>query len=307
MVLQLRESGDLVGEPRPIMHNVKFYEKGDRPLEILTSRQWFIKTMDFREQLLARGRHLEWHPPYMQRVSKTGQRPERRPGAPVGSGSSAWRFRSGTPWTGRVASITGGPLLPTHDRAADPSSTNTPPGYRSGPAWRAEWLRRRSRHDGHLGDLVADAADRVRLAGLFGSIREDVPDGSPPAGPRHHPHLVLRYRSSIRARARPVAVEARGHLRMGSRSPSEKDVQVERQRRHAHGAARGARVGWRPLLGGEGIPGHRHGVRSEADEGRAAGGDQDLNASKFVLGAALDSVPNPARRSLLSRPSIARC
>src|SRR5206468_12535271 len=34
---QLRESGDLVGEPRPIMHSVKFYEKGDRPLEIVTS------------------------------------------------------------------------------------------------------------------------------------------------------------------------------------------------------------------------------------------------------------------------------
>jgi len=44
---------------------VKFYEKGDRPLEIITSRQWFIKTIEFREALLARGRELEWHPPYM--------------------------------------------------------------------------------------------------------------------------------------------------------------------------------------------------------------------------------------------------
>jgi valyl-tRNA synthetase len=62
----LRESGDLVGEPRPITHQVKFYEKGDRPLEIVTSRQWFIKTMDFRDALLARSRELKWHPPYMQ-------------------------------------------------------------------------------------------------------------------------------------------------------------------------------------------------------------------------------------------------
>jgi valyl-tRNA synthetase len=62
----LRESGDLVGEPRPITHAVKFYEKGDRPLEIVTSRQWFIKTMDARDALLARGRELGWHPPYMQ-------------------------------------------------------------------------------------------------------------------------------------------------------------------------------------------------------------------------------------------------
>ena len=62
----LRESGDLVGEPRPITHAVKFYEKGDRPLEIVTSRQWFIKTMDFRDALLARGRELKWHPEYMR-------------------------------------------------------------------------------------------------------------------------------------------------------------------------------------------------------------------------------------------------
>ena len=62
----LRESGDLIGEPRPITHPVKFYEKGDRPLEIVTSRQWFIKTMEFRQALLARGSELQWHPEYMR-------------------------------------------------------------------------------------------------------------------------------------------------------------------------------------------------------------------------------------------------
>ncbi len=66
IVEQLKASGDLVGEPRPITHAVKFYEKGDRPLEIVTSRQWFIKTIEFREALLARGRELKWQPAYMQ-------------------------------------------------------------------------------------------------------------------------------------------------------------------------------------------------------------------------------------------------
>jgi valyl-tRNA synthetase len=61
----LRESGDLVGELRPITHPVKFFEKGSKPLEILTSRQWFIRTLDHRDALLARGRDLHWHPPYM--------------------------------------------------------------------------------------------------------------------------------------------------------------------------------------------------------------------------------------------------
>jgi len=62
----LRESADLVGDPKPITHPVKFYEKGERPLEIITSRQWFIKTMDCRDGLLARGRELQWHPEYMR-------------------------------------------------------------------------------------------------------------------------------------------------------------------------------------------------------------------------------------------------
>ena len=62
----LQASGEMVGEPRPITHAVKFFEKGDRPLEIVTSRQWFIKTIEFRDALLARGRDIKWHPPYMQ-------------------------------------------------------------------------------------------------------------------------------------------------------------------------------------------------------------------------------------------------
>jgi valyl-tRNA synthetase len=62
----LRDSADLIGEPRPITHPVKFYEKGDRPLEIITSRQWFIKTMDYKDALLERGRELQWHPEFMR-------------------------------------------------------------------------------------------------------------------------------------------------------------------------------------------------------------------------------------------------
>jgi valyl-tRNA synthetase len=61
----LTESGDLIGEPRPITHPVKFFEKGDRPLEIVSSRQWFVETLPHREALLARGEALAWHPPYM--------------------------------------------------------------------------------------------------------------------------------------------------------------------------------------------------------------------------------------------------
>jgi valyl-tRNA synthetase len=62
----LTASGEMVGEPRPITHPVKFYEKGERPLEIVTSRQWFVGTTPIREALLARGEELKWHPDFMK-------------------------------------------------------------------------------------------------------------------------------------------------------------------------------------------------------------------------------------------------
>ncbi len=62
----LRDGGYLIGEPRPIMHAVKFFERGDRPLEIVTSRQWFITTMAHRDALLAAGRELRWQPEQMR-------------------------------------------------------------------------------------------------------------------------------------------------------------------------------------------------------------------------------------------------
>jgi valyl-tRNA synthetase len=67
----LTASGALLGEPRPITHPVKFYEKGDRPLEIVTSRQWFVATMPHREALLARGEELTWHPDFMKHRYKS--------------------------------------------------------------------------------------------------------------------------------------------------------------------------------------------------------------------------------------------
>ncbi|MCP4200854.1 MAG: valine--tRNA ligase [bacterium] len=66
IVEQLTESGDLLADPKPITHPVKFYEKGDRPLEIVTSRQWFVKTLEYQSELLDRGEQIAWHPPYMK-------------------------------------------------------------------------------------------------------------------------------------------------------------------------------------------------------------------------------------------------
>jgi valyl-tRNA synthetase len=70
MVRLLTETGDLLGEPQQVTHPVKFYEHGESPLEIVTSRQWFIRNggrdHDLRERLIARGRELHWIPAHME-------------------------------------------------------------------------------------------------------------------------------------------------------------------------------------------------------------------------------------------------
>ena len=70
MAAILNETGEVVGDPEPITHPVKFFEKGDKPLEIVTSRQWYItnggRNPDLQGALIARGDEMAWHPPYMQ-------------------------------------------------------------------------------------------------------------------------------------------------------------------------------------------------------------------------------------------------
>ncbi len=70
MVELLRESGDLEGDPKSITHPVKFYEKGERPLEIVTTRQWYIRNggrdADLRAALVARGHEIQWVPEHMR-------------------------------------------------------------------------------------------------------------------------------------------------------------------------------------------------------------------------------------------------
>lgn len=70
LVELLTESGELLGDPKPIEHQVKFFEKGDRPLEIVTTRQWYFRNggrdAELRAALVARGKELKWHPEYMR-------------------------------------------------------------------------------------------------------------------------------------------------------------------------------------------------------------------------------------------------
>jgi valyl-tRNA synthetase len=70
IVEALQLSGDMVGEPKPITHPVKFFEKGDKPLEIVSTRQWYIRNggrdQELRDRLIALGKELRFHPDFMR-------------------------------------------------------------------------------------------------------------------------------------------------------------------------------------------------------------------------------------------------
>ena len=56
----------LVGEPQPLEHPVKFFEKGDRPLEFMTTRQWFVRILEHKQELVEAGDRIAWHPDFMR-------------------------------------------------------------------------------------------------------------------------------------------------------------------------------------------------------------------------------------------------
>ncbi|MFQ6172963.1 valine--tRNA ligase, partial [Oryzobacter sp. R7] len=70
VVAALRESGDLEGEPTPTKRMANFYERGEKPLEIVTSRQWYIRNggrdADLNAALVARGEEIDFHPAFMR-------------------------------------------------------------------------------------------------------------------------------------------------------------------------------------------------------------------------------------------------
>ena len=230
--------------------------------------------MEFRERLLQRAAELQWHPPYMQ------ARVENWINGLNGDWCVSRQRFFGVPFPVWYKVRDDGTidhsarLLPAEEQLPIDPSTDVPDGY--SPA-------QRDQPGGFTGDpdimdTWATSSLTPQIVGRWeedrGPVRARVPDGRPAAGARHHPHVALLDDAPLRARTRHAALVARGDLRMGARSGSQEDVEVQGQRRHADGAARGARVRRRALLGGERQAGHRHGVRHGTDEGRPAAGDQ---------------------------------
>lgn len=66
----LQDSGELLEVSKPFSHPVKFFEKGDRPLEIVSTRQWYLRNgardEELRARLISLGQEMSWHPDFMR-------------------------------------------------------------------------------------------------------------------------------------------------------------------------------------------------------------------------------------------------
>ena len=200
---------------RPTQRMANFYEKGDKPLEIVATRQWYIRNGG-RDADAARARcssaapRSTWIPGHMKHRYDNW----------VGGLNGDWLisrqrffgipFPVWYPLDGEGEPDYAHPLLPREAELPIDPSTDGAARLRRGPARQARRLHRRPRRDGHLGDVVADPADRRRLGARRRPVAAGLPDGPVHPGARHHPHLAvlpggpraLRERRRARGRTR---------------------------------------------------------------------------------------------------------
>ncbi|AWN81996.1 valine--tRNA ligase [Candidatus Cardinium hertigii] len=65
-IVQILKEQHVLTHQAAIQQTVKCAERSGAPLEILTTPQWFVRTMVHKEALLAKAHALQWHPPIMK-------------------------------------------------------------------------------------------------------------------------------------------------------------------------------------------------------------------------------------------------
>ena len=278
MVAKLRETGDLDGEPTPTQRMANFYERGEKPLEIVATRQWYIKNggrdAALRGEMLEHGAEIDWLPDAHEApLRQLGRRPQRRL-----ADLPAAVLRDPVPGLVPARRRRGARLRPPADaergRAAGRPVDGRAAGLHRGPARQAGRLRRRPRRDGHLGDLVADPADRGRLGDRRRPVAAGLPDGPVHPGPRHHPHLAVRPGGARPPREPRDPVAARDAVRLDPRPGPQEDEQVQGQRRGPDRDPREVRRRRGPLAGRDDPTRARLAVRRDPDEGRSPARDE---------------------------------
>ncbi|HEY1466628.1 MAG TPA: class I tRNA ligase family protein, partial [Acidimicrobiales bacterium] len=283
-------------------------------LEIVSSRQWFVRTLDLKERLLVRGQELAWHPPYMAH----------RFASWVEGLSSDWNISRqrffGVPfpvWYPVDAEGTvdfDAPLLADEDRLTVDPSTDVPDGYTES---------QRGAPGGFVGDpdvmdTWATSSLTPQIAGGWGTD-PDLFDRVFPMDLRPQGHDIIRtwlFSTVVRSELE------HGALPWANAAISGWVLDPERKKMSK---SKGNVITPLPLLEQHGADAVRYwaasgrpGTDTAVDEGQMKVGRRlaikVLNASRFALGRLLDeggavtapgreAVTAPLDRSMLSRLS----
>ena len=305
MVELLTASGDAVGEPKQITHPVKFWENGNRPLEIVTSWQWFIKYPP-TDELLARGRELRWFPDFMR------VRYENWVNGLAGDWNITRQRFFGVPFPVWYPVLDDGtldrsrPIVPSEEDLPIDPSTDVPPGYDDS---------QRGQPGGFAGDPdVMDtwATSSVSPHIISGWVDDpDLFERVFPMDMRPQAHEIIRtwlFYSVVRVapHARRAAVARRRDLGLRARPRPQEAVEVEGQQRgRSQQPADDVRLRCDPLLGRERPPRAGHLARQEPDEGGASPRHQDPEREQVRSRARRRSRDRRCRHHCAARPSDA--
>ena len=64
-IIEELRNQNLVMDETAVSQTVSVHERCDTPVEYVETKQWFVKVMDRKEELLEAGRKIHWHPGYM--------------------------------------------------------------------------------------------------------------------------------------------------------------------------------------------------------------------------------------------------